>query len=181
MPGNELADQAAKEATNGSETSKQAHDIYQLHAPLKLAVRRRANENWCRSWTAETRGRILHSIVPTSTPNTLILHSDLPKALSAVLVQMCTGKIRLKSFLFEQRVPDIEDPLCECGYGEQTVLHVLLQCRRYIDLRQRYRISASSHDLATILSEPQLARRAARFIIQTKLLPQYEHMVLTDE
>lgn len=42
---------------------------------------------------------------------------------------MRTGKIGLREFLFPRKVPGIEDGRCECRQGNQTVKHILLECR----------------------------------------------------
>ena len=36
------------------------------------------------------------------------------------LVQARTGKIGLRAFLFERRVPDVMTPVCACGDGRET-------------------------------------------------------------
>ena len=41
---------------------------------------------------------------------------------------MRTGKIGLRAFLYGRRVPDIESPLCRCGIGDETPLHLATAC-----------------------------------------------------
>ena len=55
-------------------------------------------------------------------------HESLTKAQSSLLVQARTGKIGLKRFLFQRKVPEIPTPLCRCGQAEKTVWHVLSGC-----------------------------------------------------
>src|SRR4029077_1982598 len=62
------------------------------------------------------------------TKDRLKLHKGLRKAESSLLVQMRTGKIGLRAFLFERQVPDIASPICVCGDGRETATHVAAYC-----------------------------------------------------
>jgi hypothetical protein len=42
---------------------------------------------------------------------------------------MRTEKISLRDHLWKRRVPEFDDPGCNCGEGRQTVSHVLLRLR----------------------------------------------------
>lgn len=66
----------------------------------------------------------------------LHLHDNLPKWISSLMVQMRTGKIGLKMFLYERNVSDIDDTECACGEGEETVRHVLAECSLFGELRR---------------------------------------------
>ena len=65
---------------------------------------------------------------PEFTQVALRKHTGLKKHESSVLVQMRTGKIGLRAFLYGRRVPDIESPLCRCGIGDETPLHLATAC-----------------------------------------------------
>ena len=64
------------------------------------------------------------------------LHLGLTKELSSLVIQMRTGKIGLREFLFQRKVPGITDGRCTCRQGTQTVKHVLLECRLYNQMRR---------------------------------------------
>ena len=49
---------------------------------------------------------------------------------------MRTEKIGLREFLFHRKVPGIGDGRCICRQGNQTVKHVLLECRLYNQMRR---------------------------------------------
>ena len=66
----------------------------------------------------------------------LHLHDNLPMWISSFMVQMRTGKIGLKKFLYERNVPDIDDTKCACGEGEETVWHVLAEWSHSGELRR---------------------------------------------
>ena len=58
-------------------------------------------------------------------------HDGLRKAESSALIQARTGKIGLKAFLFQRKVPGIPTPLCDCGGAPETVGHLLEGCEAH--------------------------------------------------
>ena len=90
---------------------------------------------WSRAWEAETRGQASYNLTPRPTAKVLRAHKGVHRAVSSSIIQMRTEKIGLRKFLFNRKVPGIEDEECGCNLGEQTVKHVLLVCPRFADLR----------------------------------------------
>ena len=78
------------------------------------------------------------NIEPWPIKGILKLHESLTEKQSAIAVQMRTGKIGLRQFLYNREVPGIDSPLYDCGGGHQTVKHVLFACRRYSAKRRGY-------------------------------------------
>ncbi|KAH7563672.1 hypothetical protein BM1_00719 [Bipolaris maydis] len=179
IPGNEAADQAAKEATGWREDGRSqlpASPPSQLH-PLRTTLRRwckiQAERAWISAWREDKRGRATYRHTPTPTKKVLQLHERLSKRESALLVQLRTEKIGLNDFLFSRHVPTITNPRCSCGERRQTVAHVLLRCSKYKDLRNRIFANLSGRNsLRTILSTPQLATKAIEYMEQTQILGQ---------
>ena len=141
--GNELADRAAKEATgwrkvkrrNGksieidtSHTSP-SPNLPHLRSAVRVSLAEKLFAEWEDDWHKETRGRTLFKIAPKPSRKVLHLHDKLPEWISSLMVQMRTGKIGLRKFLYERNVPDIGDTVCACGEGEETVRHVLTEFR----------------------------------------------------
>lgn len=91
---------------------------------------------------------------------------------------MRTEKIGLRDHLWRRRVPEFDDPGCECGEGRQTVGHILMRCRKYRDLRREEFGDTRRMDLRAILNEPKLAAKAIRFMEQTHLLGQFRSCVV---
>jgi hypothetical protein len=90
-----------------------------------------------------------------------------------MLVQLRTEKIGLKDFLFNRRVPGIDNPSCKCGERRQTVAHVLLHCKTHKSLRnQIFGTLAGRDDLRAILNKPQLATKAIKYVDETRILGQ---------
>ena len=179
IPGNEAADQAAKEATGWREDgrSQQPADppaqLYPLRTTLRRWCKTQATRQWISAWRVEKKGRATYRHTPTPTKKVLQLLERLSKRESALLVQLRTEKIRLNDFLFNQHVPDITSPGCSCGERRQTVAHVILRCSKYKDLRNHIFANLSGrHSLRTILSTPQLATKAIKYMEQTQILGQ---------
>ncbi|EDN04892.1 predicted protein [Histoplasma mississippiense (nom. inval.)] len=148
-----------------------------LISAAKSEIHRQTQVQWERDWENESSGRATYALTPAPSPTVLHLHHSLHKALSSTIVQMRTGKIGLRQFLYERKVPEITDTLCECGGGNQTVRHVLLACPRFNNLRTETWENGEGRgerlDLKEILTTPKLAKKAARFMILTRLLGQY--------
>ncbi len=182
ITGNEWADSAAKEAAGwrsnepiyAGNRADQPRRLYPLKAALSTWIKREVQREWEYSWTAETRGRTSYRHTPKPTHKVLHLHEKLSKRQSSILIQMRTEKIGLKDFLYHRKVPEISDPRCPCGEGRQTVMHVLLRCRRFKDLRRQAlpRIPGRT-DLRAILSERKAATKAISFMEQTQILGQF--------
>ena len=185
IPGNEKADAAAKEAAGwrlkeptcaGNRASPPAR-LYPLRTTLKTWIKQEAQKEWEHSWTTETRGRACYRYTPKPTHKVLRLHEKRSKRHSSLLIQMRTEKIGLRDFLYQRGVPEITDPQCVCGEGRQTVMHVLMRCRRFKDLR-RQELSGipGRSDLRAILNERKAATKAINFMEQTQILGQFRIM-----
>jgi len=75
-------------------------------------------------------------------------------------------------------VLDVPDGDCHCGRATQTVRHVLLACPVFKDLREQFLGRPGGGlegggNLRTILNTPKLAIRAAKSMLQTRLLGQF--------
>jgi ribonuclease HI len=197
VEGNERADIAAKEAAGwkkkkenplrrrqnqNARTPREELDtpltvlapyrLCQLKSAAKVILAQRVKVEWERVWEQETRGRALYRTIRRPTKDVLKLHRSIPKALSSIIVQLRTEKIGLKLFLYQRGVPGIDDGLCACRRGLQSVKHVLLSCPHYAGLRKSvlWKEEKKTTDLRTLLSTPALAIKAAKFMAQTKLL-----------
>jgi hypothetical protein len=91
-----------------------------------------------------------------------------------MVIQLRTGKIGFRSFLYHRKVPGVEDPNCSCGSGaEMTVKHVLLDCRDRKDLREQALEGQDRRSLERLLSTRKGCLAAARMVQQTELLAQF--------
>jgi hypothetical protein len=72
--------------------------------------------------------------------HTLYLYGALSSDEAFILVQARAEHYRSNTCLFRKKLAD--SPACECGRGDETVLHVLLRCDRYAEARKALREAA---------------------------------------
>ena len=124
-----------------------------------------ANLEWRRRWLQAARDS---EAITWQTPwkqDLLELYLDLPKHQATALFLLRTEVIGLNAWLASIRVPDIS-PECECGWQEQNVQHVLLLCPKYSSTRSELISRAGCEDLRKMLSQPESAQAAARWLVQ---------------
>lgn len=180
IPGNEMADIAAKEAAGWNKgeawdqgTGTITAKTYPLQATLRTWIKQEAMAEWEYNWKTETRGRASYRYTQKPTSKVLKLHHGRRKWQSAILIQMRTEKIGLRDHLWQRKVPEYNDPTCGCREGKQTVAHVLTRCRQLQDIRRRELSGIGRLDLRAILNEHKLATKAIRFMEQTQILGQF--------
>ncbi|KPM42380.1 hypothetical protein AK830_g4172 [Neonectria ditissima] len=112
---------------------------------------------------------------PANKKKALHLHQGLDKHQSSMLIQLRTGKIGLRSFLFSRRVPDVPSPRCPCGTSEETPEHIIVFCPRFVE--QRGHLTNPPRDrreLRIQLSTRKTAQPLARWFLNLRLIPHYE-------
>lgn len=191
VEGNELTDKAAMEASGWrqirgyrgrvKEVMTAATALRPIQNRLRSAgevrIREIANSRWEQDWQASPHRRAVYELMPILAKKVLRIHRGLPRALRTVKIQMRTGKIGLRHYLYQRGVPDIQDGNCRCGRATQTVRHVLT-CPLFRNLREQYLTKSGGGiggrgDVETILNTTRLAVRAGRFIPRTGLLGQF--------
>lgn len=98
VTGNECVDAHAKDA---AVHGPQPRELPTLISALKARIRRRVAIDWSRDWHRDKTGRTTYRLTKlVNKPEILFKHLGEYKAVSALITQMRTGKIGLRSFLY---------------------------------------------------------------------------------
>jgi ribonuclease HI len=126
VPGNEVADQLARQAALRGLDPAQSGADYLLASAAKSATRQRIMDKWLRQWRllpVANTARPTKRLLPGSGWQSLRLYQNLTKLQSSALVQMRTMRIGLNHYLF--KIKQVESDRCSCEEGSQTPKHVL--------------------------------------------------------
>jgi hypothetical protein len=106
-------------------------------------------------------------------------HQGLRKHESSLLIQIRTGKVGLRAFLFQRKVPDVNTPLCRCGTSGETPAHVVLFCPELQQERKELQRALlpqtlrTTRDFAAATANPSCAGTVVRWLLATDRLPEY--------
>jgi hypothetical protein len=123
-----LADQIEKQAA----TSRDINECY-TRIP-KSTVRRELNDDsetkWQSEWDHTTKGAITKSFFP-KTAERLKLEVNVTTNLTTIV----TGHGNIKSYLHKRKI--LDSPMCSCKSEEQTVDHIIFECKLLEQERER--------------------------------------------
>ena len=182
IPGNEEADEAAKQAATGnsSKTKRLPHlfrgknDQRKKLPRSKLAAKQQINTSLKslrkRIFWESPRGPATLAIDDTLPSGAFLkLTDNLPKRHTAAIFQLCTGHAPLNKHL--HRISKADNPSCpHCPDHDETVTHFLLHCPRYERQRAHlcYAIQRKARQIPKLLSDPKCTPHLLRFIHETK-------------
>src|SRR3954469_22266949 len=116
---------------------------------------------------------------PLFSYNALKKHQHLRKHESSLLTQIRTGKVGLRAFLFERKVPEVATPRCPCGEAPETAAHLVLDCRQLDqqrdDLQQLLQPTAlrTYRDFAAATARGKSAGKLVRWLLSTGRFPEF--------
>ena len=113
VAGNELADQAAKQAARAKNSRPEERRL--LTSTYKGVLRKRIMKEWEADWENATAGRITFRLEPKPNPKMLDKHQGIRKPLNSLIIQIRIGKIGLAKYLYSIERADTES--CSCDRG----------------------------------------------------------------
>lgn len=132
-PGNDAADQLAKNAASPGKT----HPFRPLLTRERALIRRNIYAQWEQEWKSSTKGGPLRKVDNTLPASyTRRLYGNLPRNRAYLLTQLRTGHNWLSSY--RKKVGYSDDDQCVCG-AQETVTHVLVDCPNLKELRRELR------------------------------------------
>ncbi|KAJ2898375.1 hypothetical protein MKZ38_003966 [Zalerion maritima] len=169
----------------GGEARRQWQQQWVTEGTTTITTTEAMQRDWKARWEAvkeaegPQRRRNEPADIPEFTDRSLRKYKTLRKHESSALTQIRTGKIGLKAFLFQCRVPDVITPYCGCG-GRETAAHVILYCPQLArqrdglnrDLRRPLR---TRRDLEEATSENGPAQTVARWMLWRRKNRQEEY------
>lgn len=125
IPGNELADELAREALNLNELLPVCRTVEEVKSQVRCATRQAMLIKW------EQKGGQMWNLKQTFTR--WRADPGLPRAHQVVISRLRMGHTRLTHSCFFEGLR-----ISECNCGEQlTVRHILLDCSQYAEIRER--------------------------------------------
>jgi retron-type reverse transcriptase len=139
---------------------------------------------WKRRWTRTSespdhRRDSAPAARPLFSYDALKKHRHLSKHESSLLTQVRTGKVGLRAFLFERKVPEIATPRCPCGEAPETAAHLVLNCPHLDQQREELRqlmapkAMRSYRDFAAATAEGKSAGKLVRWLLSTGRFPEF--------
>jgi hypothetical protein len=87
-------------------------------------------------------------------------------------VQLRTGKIGLRDFLFNPGVSEVTSAACFCGYEQEAPKNITIFCPRYHDSREQLRINGRL-DFRQLLTTAEGVRKVTRWWLRRRVLEQF--------
>jgi hypothetical protein len=141
--------------------------------------------HWKRRWTQhagrppDSRRDAAPAAQPTFSYDALKKHRHLSKHESSLLTQVRTGKVGLRAFLFERKVPGVVTPRCPCGEAPETAAHLVLDCRQLDQQREDLRrllapkAVRTYRDFIATTSKGKSAKKLVRWLLSTGRFPEF--------
>ena len=120
IEGNEVADTLAKEAAQDEEDSNHVYDRIPLSI-IASSVREEGLKKWQAQWGRAVKGAICRSFFP-NVEQRLRLRIPITPKFTAIV----NGHGKTRAYL--NRFKLIDDPMCPCNGGEQSLEHLIYVC-----------------------------------------------------
>ena len=158
------------------EDDEQNYALEQAKIAIQIDCRRR----WKERWKHSKKGAHSRIIQPCLDPKVKKIHKSLKRHQSSLAIQLRTGKVGFRAFLFNRKVPDIETPVVLEVHRQETgdrstrapALPSMGRDERRVPQK---RFEGRRHpSLKALLSTERGCRAATRMVQRTGSLRQYD-------
>jgi ribonuclease HI len=170
IDGNEQADEAAKDAAKNPLRAN-SPSYPPLKSSLKQQIHAATTAAWSDYWQTQTATashlrRIVQDAKVTSGPK--LYYGIENRSTSAKLTQLRTGHCGLNSYLHRFNLAESAD--CECGEGPETVEHLVMVCKKYVEQRKvlRKEVGFGKMKMKYLLGDIKVVKHTMEFIINTE-------------
>jgi len=132
--GNELADLLTKEASNNSNIKECYNRIPK--STISRELKELCIKQWQNEWNTTTKGATTKSFYPNIEQRMMLKVRPTPN-----FTTILTGHGNINSYLYKFNI--IENPVCPCNKGDQTVDHIIYSCG--LHEKERNRLKAAIH------------------------------------
>ena len=166
--GNEKADEEAKKAAE-EQILEESSIQYKLKSAQATKINNDINTAARNGWNNGKSNARQHRKLtrPQRFKAGVQLYGDLPRKQVANLIRLRTGHCRLNSYLNRHNI--IEDPLCDCERGIETVKHFLLLCKKHEEPRNELwkKVGRRNMRMENLLGDPKLVKDTLEFVEKT--------------
>lgn len=158
--GNELADQAARLATEGNTIE----DIPIRPDDVKCYLKQKTIEKWQQTWnnTDTQLNRVKPNVAAWTYP------VDMKRREQVVITRLRIGHTNLTSLFL---LSGDRQPRCEYCRNYLSVNHILIQCPHYDPIRQRYNLPNNIENC--LGNNPNIMRRVIQFLHEIRLFNKF--------
>jgi len=137
LQGNELADQLAKEAAS----NKKEDECYSRFPKIEVMseLKEQSLNQWQQEWSRTTKGAITKSFFPKIVDRMKVTINT-----TSNFTTMVTGHGNIKTYLHKYKI--IQNPMCPCKQGDQSVDHILFDCILHKQERDKLKAVVKSPD-----------------------------------
>jgi hypothetical protein len=175
IKGNEAADEAAKEATQGesSRPNRLPRELQKClpesRSALKCTYMHALQERACRFW-AKSPQYAKTSEIDNSLPSNrfLELTKEMTRRQASLILQLHTGHAPLNKHL--NCINKAPTALCPaCGLADETIFHFLMSCPAYAQYRTELgmKVPRPRNKISDLLTNPAVYKHTLRYIQQT--------------
>jgi hypothetical protein len=135
--GNELSDRLAKEASITCNIEECYNKI--PNSAISKELKELCLKQWQNEWNTTTKGATTKSVYPYIEHRMTLKVSPTPN-----FTTMVTGHGKINSYLHKFKI--IENPVCPCNKGDQTVDHIIYRCGIHEQERNRLKAAIYSSE-----------------------------------